>query len=66
VNVYLGTGSTAALANANASVITSNNAFSFLLLAGTIETWSFGPNTFFTGITQSGSALITITPGDGV
>lgn len=62
--VFLGVGSTAANALANATVIsTSGN--SIPLLPGTDEILSFGINSYFTGITASSTSQIYITPGNG-
>ena len=65
VVVFLGAGTTAALANA-AAVVVSNTQPSMPLLPGTDEILTFAPNAFFTGITGSGTATIYITPGDGM
>jgi hypothetical protein len=65
VTVFLGQGNTAAAANANA-VVVSTTAASVPLIAGAVEVIRFQPNSFFTGITASGSALIYITPGEGM
>jgi hypothetical protein len=46
-------------------VVTSTGS-SFPLLAGTDEILTFVPNSYFTGITSSGTAVIYITPGDGM
>lgn len=64
VTVFLGLGTTAAAASANASVVTSNAAC-IPLLPGTDEILTFVPNAYFTGITGSSSAVVYITPGDG-
>lgn len=64
VTVFLGVGRDAAGATANASVVTST-ATSIPLLAGTDEILTFVPNSYFTGITSSSSAVVYITPGDG-
>lgn len=64
VTAFLGYGTTAALANTAASVVTTT-AGSIPLLAGTDEIITFVPNAFFTGVTGSSSAVIYITPGDG-
>jgi hypothetical protein len=62
--VFLGYGTTSALANSNsANVTTTGNAFP--LLAGTDEILTFVPNAYFTG-TSTANATIYITPGDGV
>ena len=64
VTVFLGVGSTAAQANASATVVTSS-ANCIPLLAGTDEIITFTPNAYFTGITSSSTAVVYITPGDG-
>ena len=65
VTVFLGIGDTAANAAANAVTITTNAA-SYPLLPGTDEILTFAPNWYFTGITSSGSAVLYVTPGDGM
>ncbi len=64
VVAFLGIGTTAALANTNAQVVTSSNT-AIPLLAGTDEIITFVPNAYFTAVTGSSSAVIYITPGDG-
>ncbi len=64
VVAFLGIGTTAALANTNAQVVTSSN-IAIPLLAGTDEIITFVPNAYFTGVTGSSSAVVYITPGDG-
>lgn len=65
VTVFVGVGTTAALANTNATVVSTTGA-SIPLLSGATEILTFPPNAFFTGITSSGSAVVYITPGDGL
>lgn len=65
VTVFLGSGSTAALAN-TAAVVASNSQPCVPLLPGTDKILTFGPNAYFTAITSSGTALIYITPGEGL
>jgi hypothetical protein len=62
--VFLGVGSTSAQATANATVITSSGS-AIPILPGTDEILSFGFNSWFTGITSTGTAQIFITPGNG-
>jgi len=62
--VFLGYGVDAANATANAVIVTSSQN-SFPLLPGTDEILTFMPNAYFTGVSTS-SAIIYITPGDGV
>jgi hypothetical protein len=63
--VFLGYGSSASDASNNAAVVTTTGP-SLPLLPGTDEILSFVPNAYFTGITVSGSAVIYISPGDGL
>jgi predicted ABC-class ATPase len=63
--VFLGYGSTAANATANAVQVTSTQG-AFPLLPSTDEILTFMPNAYFTGVTATGSAVVYITPGDGV
>ena len=65
VVVFLGYGTTAALATANAVIVTSSQ-IALPLLPGTDEILTFLPNAYFTGITASGNITVFITPGDGV
>lgn len=65
VTVFLGYGVASTDATNNAVVVTSTGS-SFPLLAGTDEILTFVPNSYFTGITSSGTAVIYITPGDGM
>ena len=65
VTVFLGYGTSAALANSAAAVVSSSGE-AFPLLAGTDEILTFVPNAYFTGVTSSGNATVYITPGDGL
>ena len=67
VVVFLGYGSSAANATANAAVTTSANG-AFPLLPGTDEILTFMPNAYFTGViaTTTSNVVVYITPGDGV
>lgn len=65
VTVFLGVGATSGAATSNAAVITTSQT-TIPLLAGTDEILSFQPNAYFTGATASSTAVIYITPGDGV
>jgi len=49
----------------NATVVTTTGP-AFPLLAGTDEILTFVPNAYFTGITGSSTAVVYITPGDGL
>ena len=61
VTVFLGTGTTSALAVTAAAVATS-----IPLVAGAVEIMSFAAGTFFTGITASGTAVVYVTQGQGL
>lgn len=66
---FLGYGSTAATATANAVIPTGdgvNSTFCLVLLPGTDEILSFVPNAYFTAKTSSGTTDIYICPGDGL
>ena len=63
--VFLGYGTSATDA-ANAAAVVSTTGQSFPLLPGTDEILTFVPNAYFTGITSANTAVIYITPGDGV
>lgn len=65
VTVFLGYGTTATDAANNAVVVTGTGP-AFPLLAGTDEILTFQPNAYFTGATSSGTAVVYITPGDGM
>ena len=62
--VFLGYGKDAANATTNSATVTSSGA-AFPLLPGTDEILTFVPNAYFTGVSTT-SAIIYITPGDGV
>ena len=64
VVVFMGIGSNASTASANAAIVSTSGA-AIPLLAGTDEIITFQPNAYFTGVTSSGTANIYITPGDG-
>lgn len=63
--VFLGYGTTAAIASNNAVAVTSSQA-SIPLLPSTDEILTFVPNAYFTGITTTGTANVYIIPGDGM
>jgi len=65
VTLFLGYGTSASDASNNAVVVSSSEA-SFPLLAGTDEILTFVPNSYFTGVTSSGTATVYVTPGDGM
>ena len=62
--VFLGYGTTASDATNAAATITSTGT-AFPLLPSTDEILTFVPNAYFTGV-STGTAVIYITPGDGV
>ena len=53
------------LVTANAVVVSSSQ-ISIPIIAGTVEVLTFNPNAYFTGITSSGTAVVYVTPGDGL
>jgi len=62
---FLGAGPTAALAAANAAVVTDKgNAIP--LVPGTVEVFSFPPDWYFTVSTASSTSVVYITPGEGL
>lgn len=65
VTVFLGVGVTSALSTTNAVVVTSSQ-ISIPIIGGTVEVLTFNPNAYFTGITSSGTAVVYVTPGDGL
>lgn len=65
VTVFMGVASTSSDASNNA-VVVSTTSPAIPLLSGTDEILSFPPNAYFTGITSSGTAIIYVTPGDGL
>ena len=62
--VFLGYGRSAAQATAAAIVVATSGA-AMPLLPGTVEVFTIIPNTWFTGITASGTSQVYITPGLG-
>jgi hypothetical protein len=65
VTVFLGYGSISGDAGNNATVVTTTGP-AYPILAGTDEILTFVPNAYFTGITSSSTAVVYITPGDGM
>lgn len=64
--VFLGTGSTAAEATANAvAPVAGNPSPAIVLLAGAVEILRFNQTTFFSGL-SSAAATVYITPGQGL
>lgn len=65
-NVFLGTGSTAAEATANAvAPVAGNPSPAIVLLPGAVEILRFNQTTFFSGL-SSVAATVYITPGQGL
>lgn len=65
VLAFLGVGSTAAIATANAAVVTTSGP-AICLLPGTDEILTFTPNGYFTAATASSTAAIYIVGGEGL
>jgi hypothetical protein len=65
VTVFLGYGANAAAASASATVVTTSGA-AMPLLPGTDEILTFTPNAYFTGVTANGTAVVYVSPGDGL
>jgi hypothetical protein len=65
VTVFLGYGATASDASNNAAIVTTTGD-SLPLLPGTDEILTFVPNAYFTGITANSTAVVYVTPGDGM
>ena len=65
VVAFLGHGAASSDASNNALIVTSSQ-FSIPLLPNTDEILTFEGNAYFTAITASNSAVIYITPGDGL
>lgn len=65
--VFLGVGSTATEAGNNAVVVTAASAGPAIpIMPSSTEVITALPNAYFTGITESGSGTVFITPGDGL
>lgn len=66
VNVFLGVGSTAAIAQSNATApVAGTPSPAIVLVPGAVEVLSFGEAAFFSGL-ASAAATVYITPGQGV
>ena len=63
VVVYLGYGLTANAAAAMANISIAGSTLT--LVGGGVEIFTLNANQYFTGATASGTATVTITPGDG-
>ena len=64
VVVYLGFGTTAN--NATNVANSSINGSTITMVPGSVEVFSLPPNAYFTGVTASSTAVVTVLPGDGV
>ena len=64
VAVYMGYGGTAAAAANVANVSIYGSTLS--LMPNSVEVFTLNANVYFTGATASGTAVVNITPGDGV
>ena len=62
VTVFLGVGTSSALAITAASTL----ATSIPLLPGAVEILRFAPNLYFTGLSASGTATVYVTQGGGI
>jgi hypothetical protein len=65
VTVFLGYGVTSGDASNNSTVVTTTGA-AIPLLSGAVEILTFVPNAYFTGTTAANTAVVYITPGDGI
>lgn len=63
VTVLLGVGNTAAEAAAAALTIAAG---AIPILAGTCEVMGFTAGKYFTGLSASGTAVVYVTPGEGI
>lgn len=64
--VFLGTGSSASEATANAvEPLSGNPSPAVVLVPGAVEILRFNPNTYFSGLSSS-AATVYITPGQGL
>lgn len=64
--VFLGVGSSAALAQSNAvAPVAGTPSPAIVLVPGAVEVFSFGDSAFFSGL-ASGATTVYITPGTGV
>lgn len=61
--VYLGYGTTANAAAAMANTTVTGSTLT--LVGGGVEIFTLNANQYFTGAVSSGTAIVTITPGDG-
>lgn len=64
VAVYMGFGATANAAQTMANISVVGSTIS--LMPNSVEVFTFNANQYFSGATASGTAVVNITPGDGV
>lgn len=64
VAVYMGFGNTSAAASTMANVTVVGSTLS--LMPNSVEVFTLNANVYFTGATASGTAVVNITPGDGI
>jgi hypothetical protein len=65
--VFLGVGSTAAIATANAVAPTAGNPTSAIVLVpGAVEVLRFGRESFFSGLAPAGASTVYIVQGEGM
>ena len=61
--VYMGFGDSAAAATTMANTTIVGSTIS--LMPNSVEVFTFNANQYFTGATASGTAVVTVVPGDG-
>jgi hypothetical protein len=67
VTVFLGTGPTAALAQAAAvAPVAGSPSDAIVLVPGAVEVLRFNIDTYFSGLTSTSTATVYITPGQGI
>ena len=64
VAVYMGFGNSATAASNMANVSIAGSTLS--LMPNSVEVFTLNANVYFTGATASGTAVVNITPGDGL
>lgn len=64
VVVYMGFGNSASAAATMANIAIVGSTIS--LMPNSVEVFTFNAKQYFTGATDSGTAVVNITPGDGV
>jgi len=63
VVVYMGVGDNASSSTSQANV--TLNGATISLMPNSVEVFTFNANQYFTGATASGTAAVTVVPGDG-